>query len=242
MFLIFVLQVLQYGIIRNAIMVRVQGGSGVANFIRARSEDQKLQRLEEIKAASRTLFNEYPYHEITLTTIAEQLGWSRASLYKYVATKEEVFLEIAADERDEYTNALMTAFPENCGYSCDTVAEVWAGIANAHRDWFRYGDILLSIIETNVGLAKLVTFKKTYYESLGGVVERFSKLLDIENERTENLLNTVYYHAVGLSGACANSPLIKQALDELGITPVKPDFRAEMRDFIGMCIQHYQRG
>lgn len=211
----------------------------VADFIRARSDAQKLQRLEEIKAAARALFNESPYHEITLTTIADRLGWSRASLYKYVATKEEIFLEIAADERDGYTDALMTAFPEACGYSYDTVAEVWASIANAHRDWFRYGDILLSIIETNVGFARLVAFKKAYYESLDVVVARFSTMLGIEDARVKSLLDAVYYHAVGLSGACANSPLIKQALEEIGIAPNTLDFRIEMRDFIGMCLRHY---
>lgn len=218
-----------------------EGRSGVADFIRARSDEQKLQRLEEIKAAARALFNERPYHEITLTTIAEQLGWSRASLYKYVATKEEVFLEIAADERDGYANALMTAFPEGCGYSYDTIAEVWASIANAHRDWFRYGDILLSIIEMNVGFAKLVAFKKAYYENLDVVIARFSDMLDIEDACAGSLLDAVYYHAVGLSGACANSPLIKQALEEIGIAPATPDFRVEMRDFIGMCLRHYVR-
>ena len=40
----------------------------------------------------RRQFAERPYHEITLTTIADELGWSRANLYKYVCTKEEVFL------------------------------------------------------------------------------------------------------------------------------------------------------
>ena len=64
----------------------------MAEFIRARSPEQKGQRLDEIKGAVRRQFAERPYHEITLTTIAEELGWSRANLYKYVTTKEEIFL------------------------------------------------------------------------------------------------------------------------------------------------------
>lgn len=119
----------------------------MADFIRARSADQKIQRMEEIKAAARAQFEERPYHDITLTTIADSLGWSRASLYKYVTTKEEIFLELSADARDSYYDALLTAFPEGCGYSTEVAAEVWAGIINAHQDWLRFGDMLFTIIE-----------------------------------------------------------------------------------------------
>lgn len=57
------------------------------DFTRARSEEQKRQRMQEIKTAAETLFKEHPYHEITLTTIAEQLSWTRANLYKYSSWK-----------------------------------------------------------------------------------------------------------------------------------------------------------
>lgn len=53
-----------------------------------------------------------PYGEITLTTIAEKLGWSRANLYKYVTTKEEIFFEISSDKMAAYYSSLLSAFPE----------------------------------------------------------------------------------------------------------------------------------
>ena len=104
----------------------------MAEFIRARSAEQKEQRLDQIKDAVRRQFATRPYHEITLTTIADELGWSRANLYKYVCTKEEVFLLLTADELDAYFDALLAALPEGCGLAPDVIAEVWAGIANAH--------------------------------------------------------------------------------------------------------------
>ena len=68
----------------------------MADYIRARSDEHKEERLSQIKEATAELFESCPYSEITLTTIAEKLGWSRANLYKYVTTKEEIFLEISA--------------------------------------------------------------------------------------------------------------------------------------------------
>ena len=66
----------------------------MTDFVRARSEEQKQARMAEIKAAADSLFNSVPYQEITLSTIAGKLSWTRANLYKYVTTKEEIYLEI----------------------------------------------------------------------------------------------------------------------------------------------------
>ena len=43
----------------------------MADYIRARSYDQKEERLNQIKKATEELFENFPYTEITLSTIAE---------------------------------------------------------------------------------------------------------------------------------------------------------------------------
>ena len=108
----------------------------MGGFKRARSAEQKEQRLGEIKCAAAQLFATCPYHEITLTTIAERLSWSRANLYKYVTTKEEIFLELAADERDAYYAALLATFAE-ASVPADDAAAAWAEVVVAHQEWFR---------------------------------------------------------------------------------------------------------
>ncbi len=213
----------------------------MAEFIRARSAEQKGQRLDQIKGAVRRQFAERPYHEITLTTIADELGWSRANLYKYVSTKEEVFLLLTADEMDSYFNALLTALPEGCGLAPDTVAEVWAGIANAHQEYFRLGDLLTTIVETNVTIERLMVFKRAYYDHVAQMREHLPLILDIAPERVEPLLLAIYYHATGLVSGCWSNPLIAEALERLRIERPETNFRAEMRDFIGMCLDHYAR-
>lgn len=213
----------------------------MAEFIRARSPEQKGQRLDEIKGAVRRQFAERPYHEITLTTIAEELGWSRANLYKYVSTKEEVFLLLAGDEMDAYFDALLAALPEGCGLAPDTMAEVWAGIANAHQEYFRLGDLLSTIVETNVTVERLMAFKRAYYGHVARMREHLPLILDIGADRVEPLLMAIYYHAVGLVSGCWSNPLIAEALERLGIDRRATDFRAEMGDFIGMCLAHYSR-
>lgn len=210
-------------------------------FIRARSDEQKAMRINEIKAAARRQFATRPYHEITLTTIAEELGWSRANLYKYVTTKEEIFLLLTGDDYTAYFQALLAALPEDCGYSADVLAEVWAGIANAHQEYFRLGDLLSTIIETNVTVERLAEFKKGYYNFVDSMTERLPHIIDIEPKSVDPLILAIYYHAVGYVSGCWHNPLIAEALERIGRPRHVPPFRDEMRDFILMCLERYTR-
>lgn len=211
----------------------------MADFVRARSAEHKRERMGEIKAAARDLFATRPYHEITLSTIAERLSWTRANLYKYVTSKEEVFLELCADAMGAYFDALDAAFPPGCGYGPDTIAQVWTGTIAAHRDYLRYCDILPSIIETNVSVDRLAAFKTRYY----GWTDRFAAtlrgLLGIDAGRAYDLFLAVHYHAVGIDGLGRWNPLVEDALERAGIVPPAIDFRDNVAEFIRAMIAHY---
>ena len=61
---------------------------------RARTDEQKQARMEAILLAADTLLDAHAYRDITMTMIADGLGFSRANLVHYVATKEEIFLRL----------------------------------------------------------------------------------------------------------------------------------------------------
>lgn len=211
----------------------------MADFIRARSSEQKEQRMRDIMQAADDLFHERSYHEITLKAIAERLGWSHAALYKYVTTKEEIFLELAAAARTDYIHSLLSAYPEGCGYSHEVLSEVWTEQLNSHRDYLAYSNLLFAIIETNVSAERLAAFKRDYYAELDSVCDRFQTNLGIEPKRTESLFNAVLFHATNVNAWGQENPLLMQALEIIDHDPCIPDFKAEMREFIGMCLNHY---
>lgn len=212
----------------------------VATFKRARSAEQKEARMEEIKQAAAELFATRPYHEITLTTIAEKLTWTRANLYKYVTTKEEVFLSLAEDERDAYYADLLGSFEEERTYDIHEAAEVWADVMNRNREFFRLHDLLFTIIETNVSLDRLIAFKRGYYEQIGTLSARLSAATGVPAEQVEHLMNTLHYHAIGIVSNCCDLSQVREALAELNI-PYRPvDFHAEMTKFTEMCLRGMQ--
>lgn len=208
-------------------------------FKRARSIAQKEQRMQEIKNVVDGLFKENPYHDITLTTIADKLNITRANLYQYVSTKEEIFLELCADKRDVYYDALMVAFPHDCGYSIEVFAEVWAGIINAHTDYLLYSDILSTIVETNVSVDRLASFKKRYYEKAYDVSDLLASHLHISKEDSYEMFLNIHYHAVGINSICRWNPLIEKALAKENISAPKINFRENMKSFILMNLHNY---
>ena len=195
--------------------------------------------MSEIKRAADELFHERSYREITLKGIAERLNWSHAALYKYVKTKEDIYLEVCADKRTEYFESLLTAYPEGCAYSHEVLAEVWVEQLCSHRDYLAYSDLLFTIIETNVTVERLARFKSDYYADVAVLSKRFQANLGMREERTEQLFNAVLFHAVSVNGWCSDNQLVADALAYAGLPACIPDFKAEMRDFIGMCLNHY---
>ena len=208
-------------------------------FKRARNEEQKEQRMQGIKDAVEELFKEKPYHDITFTTIADKLNLTKAHLYQYISTKEEIFLEICADKRDLYYEALKIAIPKNSGYSIEVIAEVWAGILNAHKDHLHYCDILSTIIETNVSVERLAAFKKRYYENAYEVSEQICSQLNLTKEDSYKLFLNIHYHAVGINSICRWNPLVAEALAKENITAPAIDFRENMKEFITMNLTFY---
>lgn len=208
-------------------------------FKRARSDEQKEQRMQQIKDVVIELFQTMPYQDITLTIIAEKLNLTRANLYSYASTKEEIFLEICADLRDEYYNALITALPCECGYSVEVLAEVWAGILNSHQEHLHYSDILSTIIETNVTVDRLAAFKKRYYENAYKVSDRIASIAGISKEAAYEILLNIHFHAIGIHSISRCNPLVAQALEQVNLSAPRIEFRTNIRDYMLMNLRSY---
>ena len=208
----------------------------MADYKRARTENQKEERMTEIKKVADLLFKTMPYTDITLTVIAEKLGWSRANLYKYATTKEEIYLDIEQDRMKNYFSSLLTVFPEGCRFSPETVAEIWASQVNANQDYFLYSAFLLTIIERNATVERLTQFKKTFYEFADSIKKRLSVILEMPEDKANALNMRIINFGTTYLTDCTKNPLIQEALKILKITPQPKDLISDVRDFILMNI------
>ena len=120
---------------------------------------------------------------ISLSTIAEELSWSRANLYKYVTSKEEIFLALLQREHEAWACDI-TGFTE----SEETVtagefASAMAEILEKRECMLKLMSMNIYDMETNSRLENLVEFKKAYAASLGAVEGALKKFFPSMSDR-----------------------------------------------------------
>lgn len=145
-----------------------------------------------------------------------------------------------ADRQREYISSLLAAFPQGSDYSCEMIAELWTEIAISHRKYWRYFILLTSIIETNSSLDALVRFKKAANGMISKLVDRIATLLDIDTRRATSLAYAVQYHAAGCLRTPADNEMFRKAEEIAGSCHQPIDVRADMREFILMCLRQYR--
>ena len=62
----------------------------MTDWIRARTKQQKAERLQESYVVARLQLNAKSFDSISFASISKQLSFSRANLYKYVQSKEDI--------------------------------------------------------------------------------------------------------------------------------------------------------
>jgi AcrR family transcriptional regulator len=145
--------------------------TGDTAFQRARRPEQKQQRQDAILDAARRLALRDGVRAVTLTDIADEVGIHKSALLRYFETREQIFLELAAQEWRGWAAALhagLDAVPPGGPGSADLVADVVAGS-------FARRPLLCDLIphtalnlERNVSPAAVRTYKLT---SLGAVAD-----------------------------------------------------------------------
>lgn len=213
----------------------------MAEFVRARSTEQKQSRMNEIMRTTDALFQKHTYHEITLTTIAQALGWSRGNLYKYVTTKEEIFLELYHQKQKEYFSDIESVFSDREEpMSDEEFATLWTNILDQHHDYLKYYGILSTIIETNVTVERLAEFKRTVLSGFGPIVQILAKHCgNLAEEQATYLFWTLLFHACGLNNSCHMHPIVAEAMRLAGFPESQYDFKRDFHKFMVMCLRQY---
>ena len=138
---------------------------------RARKPEQKAVRREEILNAAKALFAELDYEEISLNGIAREAGFSKPNVYRYFATREEIFLAIFEEEQGKFVEALIARLKRiRARDPVDAIARVWVEVVIDHRNWLELLPQAALSMERNSSVEQIIEFKKVGYE-------RFTKLI-----------------------------------------------------------------
>ena len=207
----------------------------MVDYIRARSPEQKQERMATIMAAADKLFAQEPYHQITMGAIARKLGWSRSNLYKYAATQEEIFLELHSTKNRAWLEDLAEALA-GAPLPVDEFARIWAETAERHASFLHYQEILISIIESNVTIERLTDFKRAFAAMLPLATGVLSRQCGIDAEAATALYLRLLYQAPALYSHFHVAKLTREAIEAAGLPPVTGSFAQAYADFVALCI------
>ena len=126
-------------------------------FQRARNEEQKSIRREQIIEATLKLYEREPLEKITLASIANELNFSRANLYKYVSTKEEIFAWILISDLEKWVKKTYDQFKEYEELDLKTFCRLWAEELYQHQRLLKLFSIFISVLRSNVTTNSLET-------------------------------------------------------------------------------------
>jgi len=146
------------------------------DWVRARSDEQIEQRINEIVDATARLYEENRFEDITFAMIAKEADFTRSNLYRYFQTKEDIFLELMNHDIALWRADILQNFADGTP-SLREVAEISVELILKHRRMVKLFTILFTLLEPNASLEALTAFKQKINEEIGMVAQFLSTVL-----------------------------------------------------------------
>ncbi|WP_163468679.1 TetR/AcrR family transcriptional regulator [Fusobacterium sp. IOR10] len=141
------------------------------DFERVKNEEQRKIRVKQIKDAAIKIFDKRKYLDITLAEIAKETNFTRGNLYKYVSSKEEIYLLVIADEFAQLVGDLQVKICKKFSKEVENFANILALTISEHERFLKLYSILYAFLEKNVSEEKLIEFKESFSEVMSEFVK-----------------------------------------------------------------------
>jgi AcrR family transcriptional regulator len=209
---------------------------------RARSQEAKAERRNQLLQAAREALAEASLDEVTLAGIAERAGLVKAATYRYFETKETLLLELLRTELEEWFEELVERLERPHKKPAEATAQILAETFCARPTLRALLPPLYGAIERNVGERDLQRFK---HEILGLMATPAAaleaKLPGLEPGDGLRLLLHTQALIVGL-GQMASPPAVLERLFESdpALRPFRVDLERELSTAVGALIRGYR--
>ena len=175
-------------------------------------------RKEEIIAACKALYRELSFKEITIMRIADATTFSRASIYNYFETKEEIFLAILQKEYELWVADLDDIINSNDSMTRDRIAKLLAGSLEKRELLLKLMSMNHYDMEENSRQERLREFKVAYGASLRAVDRLLQKFCtDMGESAREAFIYSFFPFIYGIYPYAVVTEKQKQAMESAGV-------------------------
>ena len=203
------------------------------DFQRARTDKNKKKRWDEIIDSTTELFEEFPFAKISLSNISKNTSFTRANLYSYVSSKDEIFLKILLKDFGSWVKHLEKKTKSKSDIDSEEFIRIWCDSINEHKRLFHLFVLLKFVIEENVGLEPLIEFKTkltSHFKPLQSIISEC--LPALSPKAVYDFFNAQYYFAVGVLTVSEPNKTQRNAHELSESDYIIPDFYNELKNHL----------
>ncbi len=213
------------------------------NWERARTPDQQEQRRQEILAAAASLFRELAYEDVSLNAVARKAGFTKSNIYRYFASREEIFLSLFlvdfSEWADEFIEVLKT-LPADILAS--DLAEVWIEVLMRHERMLDIIPLLGVALERNASENVLFHFKFKTHQLLAHIAGSLAVPLPMMTaEQGSSLITRVHGLVAGLWPFAKPNETMKAVLQHPELGPSHFSFNDTLLGAIEIFVRDIQK-
>ena len=209
------------------------------DWVRARSDEQIEQRINEIVNATARLYEEHSFEDITFAMIAKEADFTRSNLYRYFQTKEDIFLELIKHDITVWREDILENFAGG-NPSLHEVAVISVDLILKHKRMVKLFTILFTLLEPNSSLDALTAFKRKINEEIGMVAQFLSTVLQFPSvEAAAEFLSTQSYLAIGAYPMMDLTPKQIEAMETIGMETSPEYYRGRLVYALELLLRGY---
>ena len=196
---------------------------------RARSDEQKNQRRQILLSTASRMFSDQPLETISLNAIAREANVSKANIYRYFESREQVFLQLTLEALEQFAETAERRLSLLEGpASGEEVARIYAESFVDHPRFARLSSVLSTVLEKNVSSEAIVSFKLAYLESLDRLFAATHRALtDLSEEQIGRVIQAAYILMVGMWPAANPVEAVAEALERPELQSMCINFQAD---------------
>lgn len=198
---------------------------------RARREEDKQQRQQDILAAAMRLFDMRDYDAIRMDDIAKEAGLAKGTLYLYFATKEDVFLDLQGREIRAWMQqaaAALQAYPLP-RIPVQDFARAYVASLQASPRLLRLLAILHAVLERNAAPERIAPFKRALAADFQRHGPALAARLGLAAADGPRLLLRLYALLIGMWQLAEPAPAVRRVLEaDAALAVFRIDFATEL--------------
>jgi AcrR family transcriptional regulator len=197
---------------------------------RARSQEQKQQRISEIVDATARLYENHSFEEISFALIAKEAKFTRSNLSKYFSSKEEIFLAFLVQDMCLWRAELLKTCRTRKIESIDRFTSVWVKTMITHKRFLDLLSLLPTFLEKNVTEQSLVDFKRRVADELKMLSELSCETFPaLSPAKAVEFLELQLASAIGLYQITNLSEMQRRVLEYPEFKHMKIDFNSSLQ-------------